>query len=287
MYLGSSCITEECSENKLQAIVFGRMVLTYGGLMGQHSNEIHLLDMKLKYNKPIVEITTIRASSDKNVDMGVPDEHLQTGDCPPKLTGASLLKISAGKAILSGGLIQPNIDLAPMEIIVSDLNIYQVKSSEGIYELTYNLKDKNISWKKIGELQIPVAYHASAYSSTTNSVIIMGGLCIKNSSVLPGERQSISPVFFSLDSNTVTHRIIQTNGPPLSGMASLQVRDSEIVLVGGFSEQPGTQNENKLSQMLYCLDLSDINNIEMKTKMLRTDGFAQGSISLLEDPTKG
>ena len=62
------------------------MVLTYGGLMGQHSNEIHLLDMKLKYNKPIVEITTIRASSDKNVDMGVPDEHLQTGDCLPKLT---------------------------------------------------------------------------------------------------------------------------------------------------------------------------------------------------------
>ena len=59
--------------------------------MGTHSNEIHLLDMKIKYNKPIVEITTIRTSSDKNVDMGVQEEILQTGDCPPKLTGASLV----------------------------------------------------------------------------------------------------------------------------------------------------------------------------------------------------
>ena len=188
---------------------------------------------------------------------------------------------------MSGGLIQPNIDLTPLEIIVNDLNIYQVKASGGIYELTYNLRDKIVSWKLIGEMHIPVAYHASAYSSSTNSVIILGGLNIENSSVLPGERQSISPVFFSLDTNTITRRLDLVDAPPLSGMAFLQVSDSAIVLVGGYSNQPGSEKENHQSSMLYCFDLSDPTNIEFRSKSLRSDGFAQGSISLLEDPAKG
>ena len=206
----------------MKGFVFGGKILTYGDLAGRHSNEIHKYDLSIVRKKPVVEITTIRAQTNVLTDMGVADKFLQTGDIPNPTLGATLTVIKLGEAILIGGLIQTNINKSAGDILTQNLNIYEVKTSSSIYELSYNIERNLYNWRLKGMLNISVAFHATVFCKSLNSLIIIGGLTVQNSSIHPGERRNYDPVIVSLENYDCTHRII-LNSSPLSGSSYFQV----------------------------------------------------------------
>ena len=75
--------------------MFGGKILTYGGMAGLHSNEIHRVELTKPNTtkKPKVDITTIRSGRG---DVEIGQTLVQSGDVPPPLTGHSLTKVSPG-----------------------------------------------------------------------------------------------------------------------------------------------------------------------------------------------
>ena len=123
-------------------------------------------------------------------------------------------------------MIQPHINKNETEVVLNNINIYEVKTVSDIFSLQYNLETNTFDWKKVGKLNVPLAYHATEYLPALNSIIVFGGISIDNSSVLNGERQTCDPVIVSLTDFTSTHKLVSNmilDTPRLSGMSSFQV----------------------------------------------------------------
>ena len=81
------------------------------------------------------------------------------------------------------------MDFSDSEVFLKDLNIYEESSCKGIYVLKMDPKNtKHYTWEKKGELPVAIAYHSTVYSKHTNTLVVLGGLNVTNSSKNPGER---------------------------------------------------------------------------------------------------
>ena len=127
------------------------------------------------------------------------------GDIPSPQEGATLTIVSTNIAVLIGGQEHTNMDCSEREVFLKDLNAYEESSCKGIYVIKINLKNtKHYTFEKKGELPVAIAYHSTVYSKHTNTLVVLGGLNVTNSSKNPGERQSLNPILI----DTVTLQVL-------------------------------------------------------------------------------
>ena len=128
--------------------------------------------------------------------------------------------ISLRRVCLTGGIFQPHIAKSSNEILVDDLNEYEESTLDTVHILTYDVNLSKFEWEYITSFPISRAFHTAFFSQ--NSIIIMGGVNVENSTVRHGERQGIDPVIINLTSKVVT-KVTLLNSPTLSGFSGIQV----------------------------------------------------------------
>ncbi len=142
--------------------------------------------------------------------------------------GAAVTKLpicaenTSRKIILSGGISQPNIGKTPAEIVSLDLNEYEQKSNNDMFILIYNTELSDFHWDYITNFPTSRAFHSAFYCKSIDSIVIMGGVNVENSSLENGERIGLDPVIINLSTYVITNISLPYTSP-LSGFASLQV----------------------------------------------------------------
>ena len=216
-----------CTSQSLEGLTFGGIHTTFGGLMGKPSqdivryitsNEIQRQKVKIKVFPPIAML----------------------GEVPLPSYGGIFTQIDKNTVALTGGIVKPNMFINPVEILVKDLNIEEERSVGALHILKLSDDLETFEWDFKGDLFIPRAHHIAKYSKTSITLIIIGGLNVGNSTILPGERLSLDPVLISLDTYIATNITVSPMETySISGAASFQAEDREIVFFGGYTSGSG------------------------------------------------